>query len=435
MTSTERSFRGYGGANRPLLHDVVRRSVERSARGSADDVAENVLQAMVNDLDNVSRYDVRVDSPVLASFVDRLTELAVSAIEQGDRPGVADFPAVLQSAAPLMASVGLSAWPVHVAKASYYSRVAQGDDLRRAELRRAVDVCHTPLDRVEVDLVRAQFAIDTTDYPAAARLLEGCLDTCTTDPDCRRRLPQVHVCLGNLHYVQGALRTALGHFQAALAVDVEDSNRTTRAQARAQHYSGRVLHMLGHDEEALQCLVKALDYRYATHAEYERKSGFYHVALGEILVVGGAYDQAEAHFALARRTFARLRHNTAAHAILDAAVSRLAIRCGRYDEALALLDNAVRGARDSGYRRGALLFELHRANLLLRRRAYGPAARSVLAAVGVWVRFLRRGNGFRAVRGAVEYAWAFARQKVETRRRPERGPLTCPCGAHFRTCQ
>ncbi|CCH31954.1 tetratricopeptide repeat protein [Actinosynnema sp. NPDC047251] len=426
-----RSFRGYGGANPQRLHDAVRRSFERSARGSHDDVPEDVLQAMVNDLDNVGRHRVVVDGPVLSRFVERLTELAISAIEQGDRTGVADFPGVLESAAALLASAGRSAWPAHVAKASYYSRVTGGDESRRAELGRAVAACRTPLDRVEVDLVRAQFAIDLTEYAAASGLLERCLGTCTADPDCRHRLPQVYVCLGNLHYVQGGLRTALGHYQAALAVDAPaDSYRTARAQARAHHYGGRVLHMLGRDEEALANLVEALDYRYATHAEYERKSGFYHIAIGEILVVGGGYDQAEAHFAAARRTFSRLRHNTAAHAILDAAVSRLEIRRGRYDEALALLDNAVRGAREGGYRRGALLFELYRANLLLRRRSYVRAARSGVAAVGVWLRFLRRGNGLRAVRGAVEYAWAFVRQKAEPRRRPDRGPLTCPCEVH-----
>ncbi|MEU4806137.1 tetratricopeptide repeat protein [Actinosynnema sp. NPDC023587] len=431
MTATGRSFRGYGGANRSRLHDAVRRSFDRSARGTDDDAPEDVLQAMVNDLDNVGRYDVRIDDPVLVRFVDRLTELAISAIEQGDRPGVADFPGVMRSAASLLASAGRSTWPAHVAKASYYARVAQGDELRRAELHQAVGACRTPLDRVEVDLVRAQFAIDTTEYPAASRLLARCLDTCTTDPDCRPRLPQVYVCLGNLHYVQGGLRTALGHYQAALAVDVPaDSHRTTRVRARAHHYSGRIRHMLGRDEEALRDLVTALDYRYATHAEYERKSGFYHIAIGEVLVVGGAYDQAEAHFAVARRTFARLRNNTGAHAILDAAVSRLEVRRGRYDEALTLVDSAVRGAREGGYRRGALLFELHRANLLVRRRAFGAAARSVLVALGVWLRFLRRGNGLRAVRGAVEYAWAFVRQRAETRDRPHRRPLTCPCGAH-----
>ncbi|MFI9815916.1 tetratricopeptide repeat protein [Saccharothrix variisporea] len=433
MTSSERTFRGYGGANRARWDDVVRRSFERSSRGADDDSPEDVLRAMVKDLENVSRYRIRVEGEVLSRFLDRFADLAVSAIEQGDRPGVADFPDVVQAAAPVFAAAGLAQWPVHLAKASYYARVADGDDARRRELALAVAACRTPLDRVEVDLATAQFAIDLTEYPSAARLLERCLAVCTTDPTCAHRLPEVHACLGNLHYTQGALRTALSHYQAALAADVpRDSHRTLRAQARAYHYSGRVLHMLGREEEALASLVRALEHRYATHAEYERKSGFQHIAIGEILLLGGAWEESEHHFTEARRTFARLRHNTAAHAILDAATSRLEVRRGRYDEALALLDNAVRGSRAGGYRRGAVLFELHRANLLFRRRAYGATVRSVLAAIGAWLPFLRRGNGSRAVRGAVEYAWAFLRQALSKRQTPPRR-LTCPCRAHRRS--
>ncbi|WP_367130380.1 hypothetical protein [Saccharothrix sp. HUAS TT1] len=430
MTSAERTFRGYGGANRATWHDVVHRSFERSARGADDDSPEDVLRTMVKDLDNVSRYRIPVDGVVLSRFLDRFVELAVSAIEQGDRPGVADFPDVVQAAASVFAAAGLAGWPVHLAKASYYARVTEGDEARRRELALALRACRTALDRVEVDLATAQFAIDLTEYQSAARLLDRCLTVCSTDPTCAHRLPEVRVCLGNLHYTQGGLRTALTHYQAALTADVpSDSHRAMRALARAHHYSGRVLHMLGREEEALVSLVRALDHRYMTHAEHERKSGFQHIAIGEILLLGGAWDESEHHFTEARRVFARLRHNTAAHAILDAATSRLAVRRGRYDEALALLDNAVSGSRAGGYRRGAVLFELHRANLLLRRRAYGATVRSGLAAIGAWLPFLRRGNGFRAVRGAVEYAWAFLRQVLSRRRAPVRR-LSCPCPVH-----
>jgi tetratricopeptide (TPR) repeat protein len=429
-----RSYRGYGGEHRTRWHATIRRSFERAAAFGlvVEDIPENALYGMLNDLGNVVQFRVSVDGAVLSRFFDRLMEIAVSTVEQGDQLRQTDFVAVLDAAIPRLEVAGLPVWPVHLANASYHSRQDKGGTARRAALELARRSCTDARASLEVGLATAQHDIDVGRYANAHRLLSRCERACSANLASAEQWPQVYVCYGNLYYVQGALRKALSYYQAALSYSPSEGDlyRRARSEARACHYIGKILHELGNHEEALRYLIRALKFRYLSRSEYARKSGFYHIAIGDILITAKSLGEAEYHLAEARRTFARLRENTVAHAILDAAAARLAMRLGHADEARSLLDDAVRGAHAGGYRRGMVLFEIQRFALCLQGREWGAAWRSGRTAVRTWIRFLQRGNRARAAFGAVEFAIAFLKRNIfqQTKNKTASHLLVrCPC--------
>ncbi|MFF3332974.1 hypothetical protein ACFYWX_26050 [Streptomyces sp. NPDC002888] len=427
------SRRGYCGEQPEVWRTTVLRSFGIALeRVAADrDVADDELQEAVNALDNVVRYGIEVDGLTLSRFLTGLVQVSVSAGEHGDRFGEFDLISVIDRSLPLAVAAALPTWPLHVAKASYYSRQEEGRTARQEALRAAQQACAGNRDEVAVGLMLAQHHIDICRYREADRLLDRCRRLCEDDPACADRRPELHICYGNLYYVQGALRRALHHFQAALAtagdpVSVPDH----RAAVRAHHYSGKILSALGRHQEALVQLLRMEDYPCVSEAERMRRSGFLHLRLGEVLTAAGSLDEAYAHLSESRRILGRLRESGTAQAILDAAVATLHMRRGHQEDALAVLAGAVAASRRNGYQRGVVLFESKAALCHLRGRDWAGTLRSGSAALGAWIRLNGVGNLPRAALGSVEYVGSALLQRVRRgRRTPVRvGVVRCPCG-------
>ncbi|MFF2183875.1 tetratricopeptide repeat protein [Streptomyces sp. NPDC058155] len=423
---------GYCGERPELWLATVRRSFGRALEQveAGREVSDTQLKDAATVLDNVMRYGVEVDSLLLAHFLTRLTQVSVSAGEHGDRFDGHDLITAIDRSMPLVEAAGLATWPLHVARASYYSRQDDGRNARREALDAARLVCAGDRDTVEVGLMLAQLHIDLCEYRAARRLLAECRRLCD-DPVCADRLPELHICYGNLYYVQGSLKAALHHFQSALATAGDPVPTTAyRAAVRAHHYSGKILSALGRHQEALDQLIRIEGYACVSEAERNRRAGFLHLRLGEVLTAGGSLDEAHHHLCESRKIFVQLRESGTAQAILDSAVATLLMRQGWRRDALAVLAGAVRAARRDNYRRGVVLFETKAALYHFHGRDWGGLLRSGSAALGAWIRLNGAGNLVRAVVGSVEYVVSSLWQRL--RRGPRTpalaGPVRCPCG-------
>ncbi|TFI30575.1 hypothetical protein [Streptomyces sp. 4R-3d] len=427
------SRRGYCGERPEVWSTTVLRlfgiALERVTADS--DVADEGLREAVNALDNVVRYGIEVDGLLLARFLTRLAQVSVSAGEHGDRFDELDLISVIDRSLPLAAANGLPTWPLHVAKASYHSRqehLEEGRASRREALREARNACAGNRDEVEVGLMLAQHHIDLCQYREADRLLARCRRLCEDDPSCADRRAELPICYGNLRYVQGALRTALHHFQSALdAAGDPVPAPAHRAAMRAHHYNGKILAVLGRHQEALGQLLRMGDYPCLSESERMRRAGFLHLRLGEVLTSAGSLDEAYAHLAESRRAFGRLRESGTAQAILDAAVATLHMRRGRRQDALAVLAGAVATSRRNGYRRGVVLFESKAALCRLRERDLPGALRSASAALAAWIRLNGVANLPRAAVGAVEYVGSALIHRVRRRAPRPVAEVRCPC--------
>jgi tetratricopeptide (TPR) repeat protein len=389
------------------------------AEGSG--ISERDVYDVINSLNNVVQFDTAVDTLTFSNFLDTLADITVSAGEHGDRFYAQEFVSLLDSAVPRLAAAGLPTWPLLVAKASYYSRENNGRESRREALQAAYDDCCSNREKLDVGLMLAQHNIDICKYLEAHRILSQCRALCTADPSCAIRLPQLNICYGNVHYVQGYLRTGLKYFQAAPSV--------TRSVVRAHHYSGKILSALGRHQEALGHLVLMQQYACVSETEELRRGGFLHLRLGEVLTAAGSLDEAHFHLAESRRVFARLRESSTAQAILDSAFASLSRRLGRFAEAHALLARAVTTARRNGYQRGVVLFQTKSALYYFGDRNWRASLRSGWAALAAWMVLSGQGNSLRAALGSAEYVTSYLRLRFRRgrSRRVMTVPVRCPC--------
>ncbi len=305
-----------------------------------------------------------------------------------------------------------------LSRAYLYSRVDSFAAIRGDVLEQARQLCRTNHERIEVEVVFAQYQVDVCEYRAAARLLADCRRTVRRDRSCVDMLPEIVVGHASLLFAQGRLSEARRGFRRTLTLMARlHRDPSERPAVKAHHYLGKIHSLYGRHDRAIDCLVHAEALVGQRRNSDVRQSAHNHSRLGVVLRLAGCPEhEVDWHLRRARELFQTAGDDGSGLGLqaMATAATRAGhdVRPDRPGSRAELYTDFVARASRNSHHRGVVIGETHLALLATRRRDWGYARRHARTAARSGLKLLYAAGVLPAVAGVVQLVAAFTVRTV-----------------------
>lgn len=307
--------------------------------------------------------------------------------------------------------------------ARFHALLANGDDVRRGFIERAVASSQSAGERTMALLTLSRYRTDVSDYHGARRALAECAELLRDEALASWR-PEYEWSLGLTYFYADPARSSQ-HFEEAVRLGrpVLDNPSVGQSVASSLHYLGRLAATQQDFASALNLFVQAEQLSDGSQIG----PGFYHQRMAEVLIDHGTLLEAEFHLLQSQRMFDQVGQRSSGMSLLGGVWSRFYLRAGKFDKAEAALAAAIAKSRTENGPRIELMLLAEKLRLRVRQRRLFDLPFLLFRAAWLYARAESNRSPAKAARQLVIVGRQAVRMLLP-RRRSSAAPLSCPCG-------
>lgn len=332
-------------------------------------------------IDHSVRDPARVDSQLLAIFVDEFSRLAANLGE----PGGVGVDTALDQAIGAAGGGTESTSRLYIAKARYYRTLINENDKRLAAIISAVSNSTLGSEEwAEAMLELSGYYSDTSRYREALEVVSDLRrklnpDLLSLKYECGAKVREAAALFGTfreLSRIERNMHQAIDKYRQR----VDEDEDLVRWVAMAYYYLGRVAEAQRRYTDSLESYIRGLKIRERGPDDY-RVMGFFHLRIAELLTVTGNLSGARDHLNYASHLYRTCSNQSSGWLQTCLGYASLAAIEGKYDAAIGTASETRKMARKLGYWRGELLSLSYLLALYIARRNFRQIASTIHAIV------------------------------------------------------